>query len=178
MEKRLERLLELSCSQKEAIHYSVVHSVLVANSLEGWMGYIAWLEKDLKDRVSVVSELPLAELTIRLLQSDRITFSNLGAGEKDFTFNVEDRQALKLTEDAVVDLEIVISTLSNVVEGIRGYLKRSCEVNCESKPRKAHICTAVLEEFDSHVSAVELVRSRVQSLKDRVASSVRLVSKK
>ncbi|KAL0259222.1 hypothetical protein SLS55_006727 [Diplodia seriata] len=73
--------------------------------IKGWMGYIAWLEQDLKER------------------SDRITLSKLGARVKDFTFSVNDRQALKLTEDAVIDLQTIASTMLNTVEGLSDLLR-------------------------------------------------------
>lgn len=158
VERKIERLLGLASSWEEATHYSVIHSVLVTDSIKGWMGYIAWLEQDLKER------------------SDRITFSKLGAVHKDFTFTVEDRQAIKLTEDAVIDLQTITSTLLNIVEGLRRHCKLCCNAYCEPWSQETHMCTAVSEEFHSHLSEVELMIKRAQSVRDRVVSSAQLLS--
>lgn len=97
--------------------------------------------------------------------------------EKDFTFNVQDRQALKVTEDAIIDLQIIITTLLNVVKGVRKYCKKCCEAWCQQEWDRQCACNATLEELDDHAEDVELCIERAKSLKDRVTSSVQLVSK-
>lgn len=109
-------------------------------------------------------------------QSDHITLTNLGSGVKDFTFSVEDRQSLKMVEDAVIDLQTVTSTMLATVKGISRYCGKCCKACCKRKPQKTCICAAVLEEFHGHVSELELIINRAQSLKDRVVSSIQLVS--
>lgn len=50
-ERKMGRLFDLASSQNAATHHSFIHSMLVADSIKGWMGYIAWLERDLKEKV-------------------------------------------------------------------------------------------------------------------------------
>ncbi|KAF9634157.1 hypothetical protein BFW01_g5052 [Lasiodiplodia theobromae] len=154
----MDRLLDLASSQNVVTHHSVIHSMLVADSIKGWMSYIAWLEQDLKEK------------------SDHITLTNLGVGVKDFTFSVEDRQSLKMVEDAVIDLQTVTSTMLSTVKGISRYCGKCCKACCKRKPQKSCICSAVLEEFHGHVSEIELIINRAQSLRDRVVSSIQLLS--
>ncbi|KAF4314617.1 hypothetical protein GTA08_BOTSDO00080 [Botryosphaeria dothidea] len=100
-EKQIDRLLDLAVSQQQKFPPFLIHSLLIADSVKGWMEYAAWIEKDLKTR------------------SDRITFSKLGSMDEDFSFSVEDRQELKIIEDKVIDLQTIIATLSNNIKGVQ-----------------------------------------------------------
>lgn len=55
VESQLSQLLDLSTSDERAIGPWNVHRLLVANSLSGWMDYMAWLEETLNEQVRSTS---------------------------------------------------------------------------------------------------------------------------
>ncbi|OJD29032.1 cmgc cdk protein kinase [Diplodia corticola] len=160
VEKKISRLFKLALTQEEGANPCIVHSLIVADSVKGWMGYISWLEKHVKE-VSV-----------------RITFADLEPPQGDgsdegFTFDVDDRQALKVSEDSIIDLQIILSTLRSTVEGIRHYCQKCCTL-------AHHIdecsCVAALQELDAYIEEVNLCIDRAATLKERVISTGQLLS--
>lgn len=157
-EKQIDRLLDLAVSQQQKFPPFLIHSLLIADSVKGWMEYAAWIEKDLKTR------------------SDRITFSKLGSMDEDFSFSVEDRQELKVIEDKVIDLQTIIATLSNNIKGVRKHCQSSCQVYCKQAQRGICACDAISEKFDSYLEEVQLCMKRANALRDMVFSSAQLLS--
>ncbi|EKG19678.1 hypothetical protein MPH_03059 [Macrophomina phaseolina MS6] len=157
-EQQVDQLLELAHFKEQEIPHFFIHSLLIADSLHGWMEYLAWIERDLKDR------------------SDRITFSKLGTMEKDFSFSVRDRQALKVLEDRVIDLQIIIGTLLSNVKGIRKHSRDFCRTHCKTSESEHCPCASVFDKFDSFLEEIELCKERASILRDRVFSSAQLLS--
>lgn len=52
IERKIGRLLELALSDEGSVAPCIIHSLIVADSIRGWMDYISWLEKYVKDKVS------------------------------------------------------------------------------------------------------------------------------
>ncbi|KAF4544499.1 CMGC/CDK protein kinase [Lasiodiplodia theobromae] len=129
------------------------------HSVKGWMRYISWLEKHVKE------------------MSVRITFADLQIGcdghNEGFTFDVDDRQSLKVIEDAAIDLQIILSTLRSTIEGIHRYCQKCCKMSRHSGDCA---CAAALDEFDGYIREVELCAERASILKERIVSTTQLLS--
>lgn len=55
IDRNVGRLLELALSDEGAVAPCILHSLIVVDSVKGWLEYIAWLEQDVKARVSLPS---------------------------------------------------------------------------------------------------------------------------
>lgn len=53
IDRKVSLLLEKALMEQEAANPCVLHSLIVEESVRGWSGYISWLEKHLKDMVSI-----------------------------------------------------------------------------------------------------------------------------
>lgn len=162
IERKIGRLLELALSDEGSVAPCIIHSLIVADSIRGWMDYISWLEKYVKDK------------------SVQITFAELGSADDEsldgFSFNVEDRQGLKVTEDMVVDLQIILSTLCSTIRGIRKHCEKCCDLSCVHEEAVNCACGAALSEFDGYLTEVDLCIERARTLKERVVSTANLLS--
>ncbi|KAF2135486.1 uncharacterized protein K452DRAFT_239282, partial [Aplosporella prunicola CBS 121167] len=158
VDERVGQLLKQAQSDRRARTPGVWHSLLVSDSIKGWQGYIAWLEEDVKAR------------------SDQITFAPVGYPKGDgFRFSVEDRQALKVVEDSIIDLQIILSTLMENILGIRSYCRRCCGIYCGKESGNDCGCKSVADEFDQYASEVSLFLTRASILRSRVISIQNLV---
>lgn len=105
----------------------------------------------------------------------------MGDGREDQNFSsleglgisIDDRQNLKLVEDSVIELQIIVSTMLNTIIRIRKECSKSCKryhvgENCDCEP--------IIEEFDEYAQEVELYIERAKSLKESVKSTIKLVS--
>ncbi|EON60848.1 CMGC/CDK protein kinase [Coniosporium apollinis CBS 100218] len=162
LEKQLAQSLEMGISNECAVAQCNVHRLLVADSLGGWTEYMAWLEERLSD------------------QSNRMVFAKVGTEKEylspltDFNINFIDRQTLKLLEDSVIDLEIILSTMLNTIVGIREHCRKCCERYCREERKGDCDCDQIVEEFDEHVKEVDLHVRRVKLLRERAKSTTQL----
>ena len=93
----------------------------------------------------------------------------------DFNINFIDRQTLKLLEDSVIDLQIILSTSLSTIIRMRGQCKKCCERHCKKGEGKCD-CDQIIEEFDEHVKEVEMHVGRARVLRERAKSIAQLVS--
>ena len=114
-------------------------------------------------------------------QSDRVVLAKIGAEKEnlspltDFNINFVDRQNLKLLEDSVIDLQIILSTMLSTVSRIRNQCRRCCERHCQ-KEQEVCDCDQIIEEFDEYVKEAEMFVERAKILRDRAKSTAQLVS--
>lgn len=93
----------------------------------------------------------------------------------DFIINFEDRQELKILEDSVVDLQVIIPTLLKTVRDI----KKQCEMCIdESNMTEEDLIEleAIKDEFDEYIVELETCQERSGTLKGRAKSTTQLVS--
>jgi len=92
----------------------------------------------------------------------------------NLTINVSDRQALKLLENSVAQLQIILSTLLRTVVALREECCVFCKINC-SRKREVCRCDHIRLRFDAHIKDLELYVQRSDILKEEAKSTARLV---
>ena len=94
----------------------------------------------------------------------------------DFVINFEDRQELKLVEDLVLDLQVILPGMLDAVMGIHEQMTH-LHNTCVDLPREG-LCEmfAIINEFSEYIREVKMYISRAKSLKDMSKSTARLVS--
>ena len=139
-----------------------VQRLLVADALRGWGDYMACLEKELRK------------------QSDRIICANIGSEKDnlspltDFHITFIDRQELKIIEDAVIDLQIILPTLSNTISRIKDEM-RNWYGDSDMEKEERNNLEDVIDEFEEYFREAEMHNNRAKSLKERTDSTSRLV---
>lgn len=114
-------------------------------------------------------------------QSNRIVLAKVGTEKEnlspltDFNINFIDRQTLKLLEDSVIDLQIILSTMLDTITGIRELCKKCCERYCGEGDEKSDY-DQIIEEFDENVKEVGMHVKRAEALRERANSTAQLVS--
>ncbi|KAF8849338.1 hypothetical protein BDZ45DRAFT_732300 [Acephala macrosclerotiorum] len=127
-----------------------VHRILIADSMRGWMDYMAYLESRLKE------------------QSDRIVCATVGDHEEnlspltDFVINFDDRQVLKTLEDQVLDLQVILPGMLDAIK----------ELLCDSESRNE----GLVSEFREYQREVKMLIERSKTLNDMATSTARLLS--
>jgi hypothetical protein len=93
----------------------------------------------------------------------------------DFTVNFIDRQNLKILEDYVIDLQVILPTMLCNIMGIREQCGNWCK---RHHGKRSHDCDCdqILEEFDEYVKEVQSYVKRAGALKERAKSTAHLVS--
>ncbi len=160
-----------------------VHRLLVANSLSGWMSYMAWLEETLNEQVKYIDDaMVVCQLTkFGREQSDLIISAKVGAEKEslspllDFKFNFIDRQSLKIVEDYVIDLQIILPTLLGNIVGIHEQCKAQCKIHQKDAIDTCD-CALILSEFDEHAREAECCIKRADALREKARSIAQLVS--
>ncbi len=84
----------------------------------------------------------------------------------DININFEDRQELKIVEDKVLDLQIILPTMLETIAGIEDQCRRF----------SAAPCLEILGEFDEYVREVKMLIERAKTLKQMSKSTAQLVS--
>lgn len=93
----------------------------------------------------------------------------------DFNVNFIDRQTLKILEDSIIDLQVILPTLLSTIIGIRDQCKKYCERHHGNKEFVCD-CNQIIDEFDEHAGEAEGYVERAKALKARAKSSAQLVS--
>jgi hypothetical protein len=107
-------------------------------------------------------------------------FARVGTREKhlspvmDFNINFMDRQALKLLEDSITDLQIILPTCLSTVVRIREQCQKCCNMNYSNTKKKCN-CDQVLVQFDEHIKELEMYVMRVDVLRDKAKCTAQLV---
>ncbi|TVY44398.1 hypothetical protein LSUB1_G002055, partial [Lachnellula subtilissima] len=130
-----------------------IQRLLLADSLKGWPDYMASLQKRLKKQRLDIKKENLSPL--------------------DITINFEDRQDLKIIEDSIIDLDVILPTMLNTIKRIR----EQCE-KCNEGVGDDERCylEEILEELDEYVREAELLVQRANILKETARSTSQLIS--
>jgi hypothetical protein len=103
-----------------------------------------------------------------------MVFTRLGSKEiTNLEINVTDTQALKLLDDAVADLQVILPTLLNTVLGIRQEGKICCQAGCADENGTGD-CHRLLKQFDQYVRELEIFVQRTNVLRDKATACAKL----
>jgi hypothetical protein len=96
----------------------------------------------------------------------------------NFNINFGDRQALKILEDSIIDLGIILPLMLNTIKKIREQFKNSNarDIGMEKSKEEDSFHEQVMEEFDEYIEETEMLVQRAKSLKETAKSTARLVS--
>lgn len=120
----------------------------------------------------------LTSLLINIIQSDRLVLAETHIDRSkfhpltDYNISFNDRQTLKLFEDKVVDLRMILSTMHENLIGICDYIRR---VSKDEQSTDQSFIDAIIEELEALVREAEASRSRGEALKARIKSAINLV---
>src|SRR5579862_4448102 len=116
-----------------------------------------------------------------MVQSHCAVLSRVGAEKEelssltDFRVDFKNRQMLKVLEDSIIDLQIILSTMLSTIAGIRDLCKKCCERH-RNKREEMCGCDQIIEEFDEHVREVETHVKRAEALREKAKSTTQVVS--
>jgi hypothetical protein len=102
--------------------------------------------------------------------TDKINFSPL----TDFKIDFEDRQELKIIEDYVLDLEVILPGMLDSITGVRD----QCVLNLTSydhEDDQRYEMEAIIEELNEYIGEVKMHIERAKNLKDKANSTAQLV---
>jgi hypothetical protein len=92
----------------------------------------------------------------------------------NFTINFGDRQELKILEDSIIDLEVILPTMLSTIIRIREQCKKCNETVSLEEDEKCFL-EQVMEEFDEYVREAEMLVKRAKTLKETARSTAQLV---
>lgn len=102
--------------------------------------------------------------------TDKINFSPL----TDFKIDFEDRQELKIIEDYVLDLEVILPGMLDSITGVRDQcVSNLTSYNHEDDQR--YEMEASIEELNEYTGEVKIQIERAKNLKDKANSTAQLV---
>ena len=117
---------------------------------------------------------------VRYTQSDKIVFAAVGTEREnlspltDFNINFIDRQNLKILEDSVIDLQIILPTLLSTVIGIRDQCRRYIRgYNMDNDERS--VVDFIMDEFDEYINVARGHLERAKILRERATAIAQLV---
>jgi Mg2+ and Co2+ transporter CorA len=93
----------------------------------------------------------------------------------DFIINFADRQTLKILEDSVIDLQVVLSTMSKTISRLRDHCSKSF-TRLSLMQEEADQLDLILDELDEYVRETEMYVERGEALKEKADSTAQLVS--
>jgi len=93
----------------------------------------------------------------------------------NLNINVMDRQALKLLEDSVTDLQLILLNLLSTITGIRSECYECCRIHCSSQEENCD-CDRALRQFDEYIKEIENYVQRAVILRDKAKSTAQLLS--
>ncbi|PGH16149.1 hypothetical protein AJ79_01916 [Helicocarpus griseus UAMH5409] len=140
-----------------------LHSQVVAESMGGWLDYMAWLEENLTEQTNRVV---LAEVGIKAQSPFRAA---------NLSISFADRQILKQFEDSITNLQVISPTMLSTVVRIRDKCQRICQLGHEKGEQRCS-CIETIGELNENIEEVKLYVDRAKALKERVGSTVSLLS--
>lgn len=160
-EQQLGHYLRMSAPDEDISPWEV-HRQIVAESLENWLDYMAYLEEEMRG------------------QSDRIVFASVGTEREnlspltDFNINFVDRQTLKILEDSIIDLQIILPTILSTITGVRDQCRKSSR-RCDMDEEKSTL-EFMIDQFDEYINVARYHVEKAKILKDRVTAIAQLLS--
>jgi hypothetical protein len=150
------------------------------------MEYMAYLEKRLKHQVSQLCSFWDAQncqgstdfwlfkqsnkIVLATVGTDKVNFSPL----TDFKIDFEDRQELKIIEDYVLDLEVILPGMLDSITGVRDQCRSNLTSYDHEDDQRSEM-EAIIEELDEYIGEVRVHIGRAKNLKDKANSTAQLV---
>jgi len=158
VQEQMRMYLQRGCLDHDKMKPSnLVHQILVADSLSGWMDYTAWLEEQHRQKFNciIVSDIQVA-----------------GKGQSpEKYFSIEDRLSLSQLEDSTTDLIVILQTMINNLARIRDQLNKTCVAYCD---RGECSCRYTMEEYTEYINQVEINLGRAKVLRTRFQYTAKL----
>ncbi|KAG4422124.1 hypothetical protein IFR04_004751 [Cadophora malorum] len=139
------------------------HRILCADSLRGWSDYMVWLQKKLKEQSN--------EIVLATVGNNKANLSPL----TDFNINFEHRQELKIVEDQVLDLQVILPSLVDASHGIRAACARFA-AESSTQGRDKFDLDSIIDEFEDYEEQANLLTERAKTLKANAESTAQLLS--
>lgn len=179
-EMRMTAYLEERATDKRQMSSWDLHRIIISDSLSGWQDYMTSLEARLREQVCFPSiEERCSNSNNEFSQTNLIICATDDMEEESSSghgIGFESRQELKVLEDFVLDLLMILRTKVETITGIRDQYKEyanECGKQMEPGDRVSHYL--VLREFDEYVKDAESYLGYAKDLKDRIQSTVTLV---
>ncbi|KAH9211753.1 hypothetical protein DL95DRAFT_369317 [Leptodontidium sp. 2 PMI_412] len=137
------------------------HRILVADSLRGWSDYMAFLQKKLKDQSN--------EIVLATVGNNKANLSPL----TDFNINFAHRQELKIVEDQVLDLQVILPSMIDSIRGVREACVRF-QAEYPMEDGKKLELEAIIEEFEDYEKQAAMLSDRAKVLKANAESTAQL----
>ncbi|KAL2063166.1 hypothetical protein VTL71DRAFT_6238 [Oculimacula yallundae] len=131
-----------------------IHKALIADSLTGWSDYLAFLQGKLK------------------IQSNIAVFGNMS---EDLSLNSAHRQELKVIEDQVLDVQVILPSLIDSISGIRETCVRFGARHLVGESRCIDL-EEIIDDFKGYEKAVSVLSNRAETLKATAESTAKLLS--
>ena len=109
-----------------------------------------------------------------------MVFAEVGMKDKsqsiltNLSIEVKDRQNLKLLEDWVTQLQVILPTLLKTVTGLRAEFRECCKMICSNQEGICD-CARVLVRFSTYISDLEMYVQRADVLKEEAKNVSRFV---
>ncbi|KAF5876967.1 uncharacterized protein Bfra_001325 [Botrytis fragariae] len=161
-EMRMTAYLEERAADKRQTLSWNLHRLVVSDSLSGWPDYMASLEARLREQTNLIICAPDD------MEEEPSSEHGIGFGS---------RQELKVLEDFVLDLLMILRTKVETITGLRDQCKEYANEfgkQMEIEERASHYL--ILREFDEYVKDAESYLGRAKDLRDRIQSTVTLLS--
>jgi hypothetical protein len=115
-----------------------------------------------------------------ITKSDEIVLTTVGNGKvnfsplTDFKIDFADRQELKIIEDYVLDLQIILPGILDSITGVREQC-RAHLIKSDHRDEEKYEMEEVLGEMNEYIGEVGMNIQRANNLKDRLESTAQLV---
>ncbi|KAL4908770.1 hypothetical protein BDW74DRAFT_73032 [Aspergillus multicolor] len=133
-----------------------IHRRIVAESLMGWVGYMSWLEDELK------------------LKSTRVMATLGMAGSRSLTFAEGDRLDLRELEEYITSMRVLLQTKIQTIRQLAVSYQVFCSLRCGEG--SCCECGPIMREFDRYANEAGMYLERAGVLQDRVQSVQNLLS--
>ncbi|KAG9233395.1 hypothetical protein BJ875DRAFT_464248 [Amylocarpus encephaloides] len=157
-----EYLADATASRGVAVFPENIHRLLVEDSIKGWGAYMADLNKR------------LSETSSHILLTEAGTPTGSTPLARDFSMNFQDRQRLKMLEDKVIDLQVILPQLLDTVTELSHSL-RSIDIDSKSKYNTAEN-VLIFDAFAEYIRELERNVHQAKILKKTAKSTTQLLS--
>ncbi|PQE05919.1 cmgc cdk kinase protein [Rutstroemia sp. NJR-2017a BVV2] len=160
-ESKIARHLEQAALSKSSISPWNIHRIIISDSLAGWQDYMASIETRLWQQTV-----------------DLICYGPNGDDKPppDWDLKYGRRQELKVIENFVMDLMIIMPAMLDTIDGLRVQCRTFLKTNEVALTKAERSChEMILLEFDEYVKDARLNVDRAKELKSRTESTINLV---
>jgi hypothetical protein len=92
----------------------------------------------------------------------------------NFNINFEDRQELKIIEDLILDLQVILPSLLNSMTGVYNQCMHFFQTSELSQEEKCQL-GAILEDLEENIQEGKMFIERAKTLKEKAKSTTQLV---